>query len=259
MAELLLEARGVSKRFGGILAVNNVDLQLSEREILAVMGPNGAGKTTFFNIVTGIYRPDEGDIFLKSRSLLAFQPYEMARLGMARTFQTIRLFRGMTVLENVLVPQAMPLWEKARHGWSILVGTNDYRLAKQNALRRAHDCLEKVGLLDAADELAGNLPYGQQRRLEIARALAMDPCVLLLDEPAAGMNAQEKEHIKKLIDGLRHESAMGIILIEHDMEMVASLADRVTVLHHGEVLCDGTPHEVRHHPDVIEAYLGDVV
>lgn len=249
---MLLEAKGLSKRFGGILAVNAVNLSVPKASIIAVIGPNGAGKTTFFNMVTGVYPTDAGSLSLNGVSLLGCAADEIARKGVARTFQTIRLFRGMTVLENVLVPQAM----RMPSGLSALVRSESYRKAENAAIALAYECLDRVGLSDMAQQCAGNLAYGQQRRLEIARGLALKPSVLLLDEPAAGMNAQEKSQMIDLIREIRASLGVAIVLIEHDMDMVAQLAERVTVLHLGEVLAEGTPDEVRANPEVISAYLG---
>lgn len=252
---MLLEAKGLSKHFGGILAVSAVSLSVSRSSIVAVIGPNGAGKTTFFNMVTGVYPSDSGSLTLDGVSLLGCSTDEIARKGIGRTFQTIRLFRGMTVLENVLVPQAM----RVPKGWSALIRSTSYRKAERAAIELAYDCLDRVGLSDHAGQAAGNLSYGQQRRLEVARALALNPCVLLLDEPAAGMNAQEKDQMIELIRNIRSSLGVAIVLIEHDMDMVAKLAERVTVLHHGEVLAEGTPEDIRSNSEVISAYLGEAI
>ncbi|MES2206119.1 MAG: ABC transporter ATP-binding protein [Pseudomonadota bacterium] len=249
---MLLEAKGLSKSFGGIHAVSAVDLYVPEKSIIAVIGPNGAGKTTFFNMVTGVYSPDAGSLVLDGESLLNTSADQIALKGIARTFQTIRIFRGMTVLENVLVSQAM----RVPHGLSAIFRTAAYCRKEQAAINFAFECLERVGLGGVSQEIASCLSYGQQRCLEIARALALKPRVLLLDEPAAGMNAQEKAVVIHLVKVLKEELGISIVLIEHDMEMVAKLADRVTVLHHGQVLAEGEPAEISRHPDVIAAYLG---
>ncbi len=249
---MLLEAKGLSKCFGGIQAVTAVDLCVSEKSIIAVIGPNGAGKTTFFNMVTGVYSADAGSLALAGESLLNYSADQIALKGIARTFQTIRIFQAMTVLENVLVSQAM----KVPHGLSAIFRTASYCRTEQAAINFAFECLERVGLGYVAQNIASSLSYGQQRCLEIARALALKPRVLLLDEPAAGMNAQEKAVVINLVKNLKEELGISIVLIEHDMEMVANLADRVTVLHHGQVLAEGEPDEISRHPDVIAAYLG---
>jgi branched-chain amino acid transport system ATP-binding protein len=252
---MLLKARGVSKRFGGLYAVNQVNLDVPVGSIVAVIGPNGAGKTTFFNIVTGLYTPDAGTIELEHSSLLGLSGDAIARRGVARTFQTIRLFKKMTVLENVLVPQSYPLLNV----WNVLWCSERYRQTEAQLIEYAYQALDRVGLLECAEALAGSLSYGQQRRLEVARALALKPKLLLLDEPAAGMNQQEKAHMIHLVHEIRDFLGVTIVLIEHDMEMVSALADQVAVFHHGEVLAEDTPEVIRSHPEVIAAYLGEAL
>lgn len=249
----LLEANQVTKRFGGLTAVNEVTLHVDEGRIISVIGPNGAGKTTFFNIITGIYQPDGGTITLNGRSLVGLRPDQIAALGIKRTFQNIRLFGNMTVLENVQVGMHPRLKSNL---WQILWHSGGFKQEEAQSEARARELLKFVGLHRRAGELARSLPYGDQRRLEIARALASDPKIILLDEPAAGMNPQETEKATDLIRRLRDDLGITVILIEHDMGLVMEISERIAVLDYGQKIAEGSPEEIRRNPRVIEAYLG---
>ncbi|MCC7350093.1 MAG: ABC transporter ATP-binding protein [Phycisphaerales bacterium] len=250
----LLEISNLSVVFGGLKALCDFDLTLEQGELVGLIGPNGAGKTTTFNIVTGVYRPTAGDVRLDGRSIVGFKPHQINHRGIARTFQNIRLFAGMSVLDNVLVGFNQSL----RHGFAGTVfRTPRHQHEDQRNQDRAVELLSTLGLDDRAMEIAHNLPYGDQRRLEIARALATNPKVLLLDEPAAGMNPQEKIELSGLIEMIRQRFGVGIWLIEHDMKLVMSICQRLTVLDHGQVIAVGTPEQVRADPRVCEAYLGE--
>ncbi|MDP8943282.1 MAG: ABC transporter ATP-binding protein [Actinomycetota bacterium] len=250
----ILEAAGVSKVFGGLVAVDGVDFAIPRRSVVSIIGPNGAGKTTFFNMLTGLYRPTAGRIWFDGAEITRKRPDVITALGVARTFQNIRLFETMSALENVLVG------EHARMRAGLLgsiLRTPRVRREERDARDKARETLRYVGLAESAfDELSRNLSYGDQRRLEIARALASDPKLLLLDEPTAGMNPQESGRLTEFMRRLRDERGLSILLIEHDMKVVMGVSERVTVLDHGEKIAEGAPEEVRGERRVIEAYLG---
>jgi branched-chain amino acid transport system ATP-binding protein len=255
----LLEVSGLTMDFGGLRAVDNVGLDIHAGEIVALIGPNGAGKTTFFNCVTGIYTPTSGEVMIhppngKSRRLNGLKPNQITTLGMARTFQNIRLFPAMTVLENVMLGCHCRMQASILD--AIVRGPRVVR-EERATVEKAYRLLEKVGLAPLADDFSRNLSYGAQRRLEIARALATDPFLLLLDEPAAGMNPQETGELDELIVRLRSEERLAILLIEHDMKLVMNISDRIYVMEYGKEIAQGTPREIKENPKVIEAYLGE--
>ncbi len=249
----ILEIRHVVKRFGGLVAVNDVSIDLQEKEIYSVIGPNGAGKTTLFNCITCFYKADEGEILLQGEPIHYLTPDRVAQKGIARTYQNIRLFSNMTVLENIMVGRHI----HTHYGYiDALFRSPRKKKEEEKTLRRSLELLEFVGLKGKGDLFAKNLPYGEQRRLEIARALALEPKVLLLDEPTAGMNPRETEETMEFISNLRSELGLTILLIEHDMKVVMGISDRITVMDFGKVIAEGKPEEIRKNPRVIEAYLG---
>lgn len=249
-----LQVEGLSMRFGGLLAVDGIDFGVSEREIFAIIGPNGAGKTTVFNCISGFYRPSTGFVRLQGKEIAGLGSHTVARHGVVRTFQNVRLFKSMTVLENLLVAQHRHLRTSLPAG---LFQTRAYRASEKRALERALHWLDYMELRAFANREAGNLAYGHQRRLEIARCMITEPQILMLDEPAAGLNPQEKNELQGLIQKLREEYDLSVLLIEHDMSLVMGVSERILVMEHGRPIALGTPQAVRNDPRVIKAYLGE--
>ncbi|MCL1478352.1 high-affinity branched-chain amino acid ABC transporter ATP-binding protein LivG [Marinobacter sp. M3C] len=250
----MLEIQNLAMRFGGLLAVDGVSLNVQEREIHSIIGPNGAGKTTVFNCMSGFYKPSGGKIIFRGKEIQGKPDYKISRMGMVRTFQHVRLFTQMSVVENLLVAQHRHLNTNLLAG---LVKTPNYRERERKSLDRAAYWLERIGMLDQANVDAGNLSYGQQRRLEIARCMVTMPQLLMLDEPAAGLNPAETLELNRLIVSLKEDYSVSVVLIEHDMNLVMDISDRITVINQGRPLASGTPQEVRANEDVIKAYLGE--
>ncbi len=256
MIENILEISHLTKTFGGLNAVSDVNISIKKGELIGLIGPNGAGKTTVFNLITGVYRPNEGSILLDGKSIGGLAPHIICKNGIARTFQNIRLFKELTVLDNVKIAFHKEVNYTLLE--AVLRGNRFYR-GEDDIEEKALGLLEIFGLKDKRDELACNLPYGEQRRLEIARALATDPKLLILDEPAAGMNPQETQALTELIRWVRLQFNLSILLIEHDMSLVMGLCERLYVLNYGQILATGLPEEIRNNKEVITAYLGEEV
>lgn len=254
MSKVLLEVSDLSMRFGGLLAVDSVAFDVRSDEVFAIIGPNGAGKTTVFNCVGGFYKPTSGKITMDGKAIHGKPSHKVAREGLVRTFQNVRLFKNLTVLENLLVAQHQHINTSLLHG---LLKTPAFRRSESEALHNAAQWLDFMDIREYANREAGNLAYGHQRRLEIARCMITRPRLLMLDEPAAGLNPQEKRGLQQLIDQLRREFDVAVLLIEHDMSLVMGVSDRIMVMEHGKPITIGTPEEVRSDPRVIKAYLGE--
>ncbi|MDQ2138949.1 high-affinity branched-chain amino acid ABC transporter ATP-binding protein LivG [Alcaligenaceae bacterium A4P071] len=254
MTQSLLEVSGLSMRFGGLLAVDSVAFDVRRDEVFAIIGPNGAGKTTVFNCVGGFYKPTAGTITMDGKSITGMPSHNVARQGLVRTFQNVRLFKQLTVLENLLVAQHTQVETRLLPG---LLKLKSYRRAEEEAMDRAAEWLDFMGLREFANREAGNLAYGHQRRLEIARCMITKPRLLMLDEPAAGLNPQEKRDLQGLIDRLRREFGVAVLLIEHDMSLIMGISDRILVMEHGKTITTGTPEQVQSDERVIKAYLGE--
>ena len=254
MSEYLLEVKDLCMRFGGLLAVDNVGFNVRPQEVFAIIGPNGAGKTTVFNCISGFYQPSGGSVVLDGQSIAGHSSHQVANHGVVRTFQNVRLFKSMTALENLLVAQH-------RTGKASLLGglfnTPGYRRAEQEKIDNALQWLDVMGLRQFANREAGNLAYGHQRRLEIARCMITKPRVLMLDEPAAGLNPQEKKDLQQLIDQLRKQYGVAVLLIEHDMSLVMGVSERILVMEYGKPIALGLPEAIRNDERVIKAYLGE--
>jgi branched-chain amino acid transport system ATP-binding protein len=255
MTNPFFQMRHVSKRFGGLTAVSDFSITIEGGELIGLIGPNGAGKTTIFNIMTGMLRATEGDIIWKGEDITRLPPHQITAMGIARTFQNIKLFSDMSVVENVMVSCHSSLDSSFL---AAMLGLPEYRKEEKRIREHSLKCLEEASLAHLASEMAQNLPYGLQRKLEIARALATKPGMLLLDEPAAGMNPMEKMELGAFIRGIREKTGVTVFLIEHDMKFVMNLCERIGVINYGRLIAEGTPDEIRRDPEVITAYLGGV-
>ena len=249
----ILKTENITMKFGGITAVSDFTMELEKNKIIGLIGPNGAGKTTAFNVITGVYKPTSGHIFYNKENITGIKPHNITKLGIARTFQNIRLFKELSVLENVLIANHLRL---KSNPFSAVVNTPNYVRQEKHMIEKSLALLEEVDLIDVKDEKSFSLPYGYQRRLEIARALATEPKVLLLDEPAAGMNPQESNQLMEFIIKIRDKFDLSIFMIEHLMQVVMGVCEKIYVLDHGITIAQGTPHEIQNNPRGIEAYLG---
>lgn len=254
MSSVLLDVKGLTMRFGGLTAVDHVNLNVKEQQVVSVIGPNGAGKTTVFNCLSGFYIPSDGSVIFQGEQLAGKKDFQISRKGLVRTFQHVRLFKKMTVLENMLIAQHSHLNTNILSG---LFKTPNYRQKEQEAMDNAAKWLREVDLLDFANRESGNLSYGQQRRLEIARCMVTRPKLLLLDEPAAGLNPNETQELDDLILRLRDHHKISVLLIEHDMGLVMGISDHIYVIAQGAPLAEGAPDQIKENPDVIKAYLGE--
>ena len=256
MSTNIIEVKNVTMRFGGVTAVDKLDMNIPEGSIVGLIGPNGAGKTTAFNVITGFYAPTEGDVYFHGKKITGVPPHKICGLGMARTFQNIRLFYNETALENVMIGRHV---RRSGHWWGAMLGLPGTVREEKAIRQKAEELLERIGLSEYRDEPASSLPYGAQRRLEIARALATEPSFLLLDEPAAGMNPQESLELMNFIRQIRDEFKLTILLIEHDMKVVMGVCEHIWVLEYGKLIAEGDAEAIRTNKRVIEAYLGEDV